>query len=164
MEKKKILFVCLGNICRSPAAEGIMKQKLKDRGLDKYFLIDSAGLLDYHEGELPDSRMRTHASKRGYVLSSRSRPVAYNDFFEFDLIIGMDDANIQSLTRIAPDVDSQKKIRKMTDFCQTHINDHVPDPYYGGTSGFELVVDLLEDACEGLIETCINEEQHGILH
>ena len=152
MEKKKILFVCLGNICRSPSAEGIMKEKVKAAGLEKFFEIDSAGMHGYHEGELPDSRMRTHASRRGYALVSRSRPVKTKDFFDFDLIIGMDDSNISQLMQKAPDVESREKIHRMTDYCKKFSHDHVPDPYYGGSSGFELVLDLLEDACEGLLE------------
>ena len=153
MDKTKILFVCLGNICRSPSAEGIMKKMLKDRGLENRFYIDSAGLHDYHEGELPDKRMRRHAIRRGYNLDSHSRPVKYNDFFDFDLIIGMDDRNIANLKRLAPDDNSVKKIHRMTDYCTHHNFDHVPDPYYGGADGFELVLDLLEDACEGLLKT-----------
>ena len=152
MEKHKILFVCLGNICRSPSAEGIMKAKLKEKGLEKQFYIDSAGILGYHEGDLPDSRMRQHAIRRGYDLTSRSRPVTYDDFFDFDMIIGMDDANIADLRRKAPDEASLQKIHRMTDFCQNFLDDHVPDPYYGGASGFEKVLDLLEDAVEGLIQ------------
>lgn len=150
--KKKILFVCMGNICRSPAAEGIMKHKIEEKGLTPLFEIDSAGTYGYHEGELPDSRMRAHASKRGYNLISRSRPITYDDFHTFDLIIAMDDDNIRNLNRMAPDLESQQKICRMTDYCRLHTNDHVPDPYYGGSSGFELVLDLLEDACEGLIK------------
>jgi len=151
MDKTKILFVCLGNICRSPSAEGIMKKMVKDRGLENRFYIDSAGIDDYHEGELPDERMRAHAARRGYNLESRSRPVKYNDFFDFDLIIGMDDRNIANLKRLAPDDKSVEKIHRMTEYCTCHNFDHVPDPYYGGADGFELVLDLLEDACEGLI-------------
>ena len=153
MEKYKILFVCMGNICRSPAAEGIMKDKLREKGLDKSYYIDSAGIHGYHEGELPDSRMRQHASRRGYNLTSRSRPVKYDDFFEFDRIIGMDDSNIYDLNRKAPDEASRLKICRMTDFCRIFPDDHVPDPYYGGASGFEKVLDLLEDACDGIIES-----------
>ena len=149
---KKILFVCMGNICRSPAAEGIMKQKVQEQGLEDCFHLDSAGLYDYHEGELPDHRMRNHALKRGYKLTSRSRPVVYDDFNKFDLIIGMDDSNINNLKRMAPDPESQQKIKQMTDYCRHYHDNHVPDPYYGGASGFEHVLDLLEDACEGLLE------------
>lgn len=147
-----LLFVCMGNICRSPAAEGIMKHRVQEQGLEQFFHIDSAGTYGWHEGELPDNRMRTHASQRGYKLTSRSRPIKYNDFEQFDLIIGMDDDNIQNLKRMAPNLESQRKIRRMTDFCRSHTADCVPDPYYGGASGFELVLDLLEDACDGLLE------------
>jgi protein-tyrosine phosphatase len=149
---KKILFVCLGNICRSPAAEGIFKQKVEERGLEAEFHIDSAGTYGYHEGELPDSRMRTHASRRGYHLTSLSRPIKKEDFGKFDLIIGMDDNNLHNLKRMAPDRESHQKIRLMTDFCRHYPDDCVPDPYYGGPSGFEHVLDLLEDACEGLLD------------
>jgi Protein-tyrosine-phosphatase len=152
MDKTKILFVCMGNICRSPAAEGIMKAKLKEKGLENKYYIDSAGIYGYHEGELPDPRMRKHAEPRGYILTSRSRPVKYDDFFDFDLIVGMDDSNISDLKRKAPDELSRQKIRRMTNFCRNFSDDHVPDPYYGGASGFEKVLDLLEDACEGIIE------------
>ncbi len=152
MEKKKILFVCLGNICRSPAAEGIMRKKLQERGLSDQVFIDSAGILDYHEGELPDPRMRIHGSQRGYDLSSRSRPVTYNDFFDFDWIIGMDNRNIDSLKRLAPDDKSVRKIHQMTEFSRQFQEGYIPDPYYGGDEGFEHVLDLLEDACEGLID------------
>ncbi|GHU73316.1 hypothetical protein FACS189413_17540 [Bacteroidia bacterium] len=97
--------------------------------------------------------MRSYATQRGYPLVSRSRPVTTDDFFRYDLIIGMDDSNIRSLQQLAPDLESRNKIRRMTEFCRRHTNDHVPDPYYGGASGFNLVLDLLEDACEGLIDT-----------
>jgi Protein-tyrosine-phosphatase len=155
VSKKKILFVCLGNICRSPSAEAIMKKKVEDRGLSGRIFIDSAGTAGYHEGDLPDSRMRAHASRRGYSLVSRSRPVKTEDFFDFDIIIGMDDSNIEALKQKAPDIESEKKIHRMTDFSRNKLYDHVPDPYYGGTSGFELVLDLLEDSCEGLLESIL---------
>lgn len=148
---KRILFVCLGNICRSSSAEEIMRTLVKKAGLEHEIEVDSAGILSYHEGELPDSRMRMHASRRGYNLTHRSRPVKTMDFFEFDMLIGMDDRNIQDLTDRSPDLDSLKKIHRMTDFCRTKVADHVPDPYYGGAQGFENVLDILEDACEGLL-------------
>ena len=99
---KKILFVCLGNICRSSTAEGVMLHLIKEAGLEKEFVIDSAGILSYHQGELPDSRMRAHAARRGYQLVHRSRPVRTEDFYNFDLIIGMDDRNIDDLKEKAP--------------------------------------------------------------
>lgn len=154
MEKKyKILFVCLGNICRSPSAEAVMKKLVKDAGMEARFEIDSAGIIGYHEGEPADQRMRAHAARRGYVLDSISRPVRIADFFDFDLIIGMDDKNISDLKRKAPDLESENKIHRMTQFSRNKLYDYVPDPYYSGADGFELVLDLLEDACSGLLET-----------
>ena len=149
---KKILFVCLGNICRSSSAEEIMRTLVKQAGLEEEIEIDSAGILNYHQGELPDSRMRMHASRRGYKLTHRSRPVCTDDFFEFDWLIGMDDRNIQDLKDRAPSPEAEKKICRMTDFCRVKQVDYVPDPYYGGAQGFENVLDILEDACFGLLE------------
>ncbi|MCC8153222.1 MAG: low molecular weight phosphotyrosine protein phosphatase [Tannerellaceae bacterium] len=154
MKKKKIsiLFVCLGNICRSPSAETIMRKLVSDSGLSEQIEIDSAGTMGYHEGELPDSRMRMHGARRGYSLDSRSRPVCMDDFYEFDYILGMDDRNVADLKRKAPDATTLRKIHRMTDFSKNQLHDHVPDPYYGGASSFELVLDILEDACKGLLE------------
>ena len=151
-EKIRILFVCLGNICRSSSAEGVMKHLVEKAGLENRILIDSAGILSYHRGELPDSRMRAHASRRGYNLTHRSRPVSTSDFYDFDLIIGMDDRNIEDLKERAPSLETEAKIHRMTEYCTLHTTaDYVPDPYYGGAEGFEYVLDLLEDACEGLL-------------
>lgn len=149
---KRILFVCLGNICRSSSAEEIMRTLVKQAGLQQEIDVDSAGILNYHQGELPDSRMRMHAARRGYELTHRSRPVCTDDFFEFDWIIGMDDRNIQDLKDKAPSLETEKKICRMTDFCRVKQVDYVPDPYYGGAQGFENVLDILEDACSGLLE------------
>lgn len=146
-----ILFVCLGNICRSPSAEGVMKKLVEEAGLANKIHIDSAGILNYHEGEPADARMRSHAQKRGYKLDSISRPVRQSDFTDFDMIIGMDRQNIQDLEKIAP-AEHMHKIRQMTEFLQTLNDTSVPDPYYGGEEGFEYVLDLLEDACAGLLE------------
>ena len=148
----KILFVCLGNICRSSSAEEVMRTFVKREGLEEMIEVDSAGILSYHQGELPDSRMRMYAYHRGYELTHRSRPVCTEDFFKFDMIIGMDDRNIQDLKERAPSPEAEKKIYRMTDYCRTKLVDYVPDPYYGGASGFENVLDILEDACEGLLE------------
>jgi protein-tyrosine phosphatase len=153
MKISSILFVCLGNICRSPMAEGIMQNYLDKAGLSTVITIDSAGTYNYHEGELPDARMRQYASQRGYLLTHRSRPVKPADFETFDLILAMDDNNLADLMRKAPSPEAQKKIKRMTDFCITHKLDHVPDPYYGGADGFNLVIDLLEDACTGLLKS-----------
>ncbi|NDV82290.1 low molecular weight protein-tyrosine-phosphatase [Bacteroides sp. 51] len=149
---KKILFVCLGNICRSPMAEGVMRRLVEEAGLEKEFVIDSAGTSGYHQGDLPDSRMRAHASQRGYNLTHHSRRVRTEDFYDFDLIIGMDDQNIADLQERAPSTEALRKIHRMTEYNTRIPADHVPDPYYGGSSGFEHVIDLLEDACSGLLE------------
>ncbi|MDR0431310.1 MAG: low molecular weight phosphotyrosine protein phosphatase [Tannerellaceae bacterium] len=154
--KIKILFVCLGNICRSPAAEGVMKRLIKEAGYESRFFVDSAGTAAYHEGEPADSRMRMCASSRGLKLTSRSRPVGIEDFYDFDYIIGMDNSNLDDLKREAPDVESLAKIHKMTDYSCKLSYDHVPDPYYGGTDGFTLVLNILEDACRGLMESIIS--------
>ncbi len=150
-KKKKILFVCLGNICRSCAAEEVMRQLVIREGREKEFVLDSAGILSYHQGELPDSRMRAHAARRGYQLTHRSRPVCTDDFYDFDLIVAMDERNVSDLCDRAPSLTAEKKIVRMTDYLQTRVADHVPDPYYGGASGFENVLDILEDACAGLL-------------
>ena len=153
MDKKSILFVCLGNICRSPMAEGIFRKIAERENVIQLFEIDSAGLLSYHQGELPDSRMRMHASKRNYQLTHRSRQFTNSDFERFDMIIGMDDSNIAGLKKMASTENNKRKIYRMTDFCSKHQATEVPDPYYGGEKGFEYVIDLLEDACEGLLKS-----------
>lgn len=152
MEKTKILFVCLGNICRSACAEAVMKDIVAKRGLEDNFEIDSAGLISYHEGESADPRMRQHASRRGINITSIARKIKDADFHHFDMIIGMDNENIARLTSIAPTQDAVMKISKMTDYCQNYEAGTVPDPYYGGADGFELVLDLLDDACNGLLD------------
>lgn len=150
----RVLFVCLGNICRSPAAQGIMERLVRERGLERCVETDSAGLYGGHAGELPDRRMRVHASRRGLDLTHRSRPVRYSDFDDFDIIVAMDDSNYDRLRSEAPTTDAERKIVRMTDYCRLHPgHDCVPDPYYEGAEGFELVLDLLEDACHGLLDT-----------
>lgn len=156
---KRILFVCLGNICRSSSAEEIMRTYIKRAGLEKEIEVDSAGISSYHRGELADDRMRAHAIRRGYNITHRSRPVCTDDFYDFDLILGMDDRNIDALKEKAPDVEMEKKIGRMTDYCRTKVADYVPDPYYGGAQGFENVLDILEDACKGLLESLDEEDK-----
>lgn len=129
-----------------------MRTLVRRAGMEKEIAVDSAGILSYHQGELPDSRMRAHAARRGYTLTHRSRPVTTDDFYDFDLIIGMDDRNVDDLRERAPGVEEEAKIRRMADYCVHKVVDYVPDPYYGGASGFENVLDILEDACAGLLE------------
>ncbi len=158
-KKYKILFVCLGNICRSVAAEEIMRNRVVHAGLEKEIDLDSAGLSSYHQGDPADSRMRAHAARRGYRITHLSRPVGYHDFFDFDMLIGMDDSNLSGLRDLAPGLPEEQKIYRMTDFCRRIPADHVPDPYYGGDSGFETVLDILEDACDGLLDFLTQQEK-----
>lgn len=149
----RILFVCLGNICRSPAAEGVMKEIVKNNKVEKDFVIDSAGTGRYHIGELPDKRMRVHAQRRGLTLDHRCRQVKATDFDNFDLIIGMDDYNIDNLRNLARTPDEQAKILAMGDFLTMATADrYIPDPYYEGSEGFEKVLDLLQNACANLYD------------
>ena len=150
-EKIKILFVCLGNICRSPAAEGVMKAIVDNAGDSARFEIDSAGTGNYHIGDLPDKRMRVHAQRRGYSLTHRCRQVRESDFDDFDLIVAMDASNRRNLQLLAPSVEAEHKIIMMANFADLATKyDHIPDPYYEGAEGFELVLDLLESACDNL--------------
>ena len=158
--KEKILFVCLGNICRSPAAQGIMQQLIDQRNLGKDFYIDSAGLYGGHAGDLPDSRMRQHASLRGYNLQHRSRPVKTSDFEDFDLIVAMDNSNYSRLWDLAPTLQDREKIVRMIDYVKGYPQYHsVPDPYYEGAQGFELVLDLLEDGCRNLLDILVEKNK-----
>lgn len=150
-EKIKILFVCLGNICRSPAAEGVLRAIVGSHGDEASWVIDSAGTYGGHAGDLPDRRMRVHAQRRGYDLVHRSRKFRESDFDEFDLIIPMDASNESNLRDLAPTVEAEAKIVPMMRFVTRATRyDYVPDPYYEGAEGFELVLDLLEDGCDNL--------------
>ena len=161
-EKYSVLFVCLGNICRSPAAQGIMQAIVDARDLTDRFYIDSAGIGGWHIGDLPDKRMRVHARPRGYELAHRARRVQAGDFEDFDLIVGMDAANVDDLCQMAMTLEQQSKVVMMGDFIRRYPHyDHVPDPYYEGSEGFELVLDLLEDACDCLLNRII--EQNDII-
>lgn len=150
--KKRILFICLGNICRSPAAEEIMRVMIDDAGLSSCIEVDSAGTYGGHAGELPDGRMRAAAFRRGYRLTSLSRQLTPRDYDDFDLLVVMDDSNYERVHRRAMSPEAAAKIHRMTDFCTRIEADHVPDPYYEGAEGFERVLDILEDACGGLLK------------
>lgn len=139
-------------------AEVVFQRIIERENASDRFHIDSAGLIAYHAGEQADSRMRLHASRRGYTITHRSRPFRRSDFDTFDLIIGMDDQNITGLKNLAHTPDESRKIVRVTDFCRNFEADHVPDPYYGGEQGFEYVIDLLEDACEGLYASIKKQE------
>ena len=155
---KKILFVCLGNICRSPAAEGVFKQKIKDRNLEHFFVVDSAGTGGWHVGNLADSRMRGAALARGIELTSISRQIEQNDLYEFDHILVMDKDNLKAVKLLIKDQlnSINSKINLILSYSKTSQLDEVPDPYYGGQNGFDIVLDLLNDAIDGLIDSLID--------
>lgn len=152
-ENINLLFVCLGNICRSPAAEGIMKKMIEDEGLENRVFVDSAGTSNWNEGKTPDERMRLHGTKRGYDFCTIARSFRSSDFEKFDYILVMDNNNYMNVKKLASSEEDVSKIHRMTDFSSKFSDhDHVPDPYYGGDDGFNLVMDLLEDAAKGLLE------------
>ncbi|RDX76725.1 hypothetical protein CR513_43250 [Mucuna pruriens] len=162
-----VLFVCLGNICRSPAAEGVFTDLVNKRGLYSNFKIDSAGTINYHEGNEADPRMRAASKRRGIQITSISRPIKPSDFVDFDLILAMDKQNREDILEAfnrwkgrhsLPD-DAHKKVKLMCSYCKKHDETEVPDPYYGGAQGFEKVLDLLEDACGSLLETILAENK-----
>ncbi len=150
---KKILFVCLGNICRSPSAEGVMAHLVNAGGLQDKIKVDSAGTSNFHVGEEADPRSRHHAQKRGIILTSIARQFnPRKDFKEFDFILAMDQKNFKDLKDLDPASKYIEKIHLITNFCKAFEHKEVPDPYYSGERGFELVLDILEDACKGLLE------------
>ncbi len=155
-----ILFVCLGNICRSPAAEGVMQALVDSQDASDRFMLDSAGTGNYHIGDLPDHRMRVHARRRGYELTHRCRQVTEDDFDDFDMIIAMDRSNFENLRRLAPNPEAENKIVEMAAFVSKAMRCYaIPDPYYEGAEGFELVLDLLESGCENLYNCLSGKEQ-----
>ncbi len=151
--KQRILFVCLGNICRSPAAEGIMRHLLQTEKLEHIAEVDSAGLGPWHVGQLPDERMRRHGRRHGYQFDSIARQFSTADFDQFDLIVGMDSENVDHLAALARSPYDLRKIVCMADYLTHHpMHKSVPDPYYSNDNAFELVIELLEDACQGLLD------------
>ncbi|MDR2195034.1 MAG: low molecular weight phosphotyrosine protein phosphatase [Gallionellaceae bacterium] len=151
-EKTKILFVCMGNICRSPTAEAVFRHYVEKAGLSQSIEIDSAGTHDYHIGKAPDARAQRAAARRGYDMSPlRARQVEAADFKRFDYVLAMDDDNLAILQRLRPR-DATAHLGLFLDFAKRHEEREVPDPYYGGEAGFERVLDLIEDASEGVLE------------
>jgi protein-tyrosine phosphatase len=148
---RSVLFVCTGNICRSPTAQGVFRKLVADAGLADRITVDSAGTHGYHVGEPPDRRTQIAARTRGYDLSDlRARQVGPEDFHRFDLVLAMDRQHREILARLAP-ASAGHKLRLMMEFARRSAHEEVPDPYYGGPASFELVLDLLEDAAEGLL-------------
>lgn len=148
----KLLFVCLGNICRSPSAENIMNHLIEAANLSDQIMCDSAGTSSYHVGSPPDRRMTAAASQRGIQLRGRARQFTVDDFEEFDLILAMDRDNYAEISYLDPTGRYRDKLHLMCDFCTRYHLKEVPDPYYGGPEGFNQVIDLLLDACEGLLD------------
>ncbi len=146
---RKVLFVCLGNICRSPAAEGIFEAMINRQGLERVISCDSAGTSGYHQGDLADKRMRETAEKRGYKLTSRSRQIDLHDFNEFDYILVADESNKRNVLSL-PGV-KEGQVFKILDFSLENKGEDVPDPYYGGDKGFDLVLNLLEESLKNFL-------------
>ena len=155
--KKSILFVCLGNICRSPAAEAVFLNQIENKGLEGKFIVDSAGTGGWHEGNGADPRMREAASKRGINIESRARQIKLKDFKLFDLILTMDNSNLADVNKLFEGVEDKKDIliKPILSYAKNSNLIEVPDPYYGGENGFDEVLDLLEDSIDGLLETLI---------
>ncbi|CAA9890597.1 putative Protein-tyrosine-phosphatase [Candidatus Methylobacter favarea] len=153
MEKIKVLFVCMGNICRSPTAEGVFAKLLREHALEEHFILDSAGTHAYHLGEAPDLRAQKAALERGIELGHlRARKVALEDFEEFDFLLAMDCENYSALMDICPDK-HKEKIGYFLDYA-SHLGEReVPDPYFGGKHGFERVLDMIEHASAGFLKT-----------
>ena len=154
----KILFVCMGNICRSPTAEGVFRHKIVEAGLEDKIHIDSAGTIAYHVGHPPDQRAQKAALKRGIDLSAqRARKVSSDDFIEFDYVVAMDTDNHYELEAICPS-GHEGRLHMFLKFARNSAETDVPDPYYGGGNGFERVLDLIEDASEGLLKHLQEQE------
>lgn len=157
----RVLFVCMGNICRSPTAEGVLRQFVRQNNLGDKVEVDSAGTHGYHVGEAPDSRTQRAAAVRGYNLSQlRARKVARQDLDYFDLVLAMDKNNLDNLQRLASP-EQQEKIKLFMDFSKNFDDNEVPDPYYGLGHGFDLVLDMVEDAAQGLIEDIKDKLAHS---
>ena len=151
----RILFVCLGNICRSPTAEGVMRHLLREEGLADRVELESAGTGGWHVGDPPDARATEAAGRRGIVLDGAARRVTPADFERFDLLVAMDRDNLADLRRLAPDAVAREKVRLLREFDPASAGGRdldVPDPYYGGPRGFDDVLDLVEAACRGLLD------------
>jgi len=162
MERKKVLFICLGNICRSPSAEAVMKKLIKDQNMENLIEVDSAGTINYHEGETSDKRMQKHAERRGYKLDHLAKGFKREtDFSSSDYIVTMDNNNYYEIKSMDSKDRYTDKIFKMSEFSENINFEEVPDPYYGGDKGFELVLDILEDACKGLLEKIKNDIKYN---
>jgi protein-tyrosine phosphatase len=148
----KVLFVCMGNICRSPAGDNVFRHLVREAGLADRISCDSAGTLDYHVGKPPDRRMSAVLRRRSIPVEGRGRQFKKADFQDFDLILTMDEDNRRNVLALADSPAEEARVKPFTAFCSEHDLPEVPDPYYGGDEGFELVADLMEDGCSNLLE------------
>lgn len=161
MKKISVLFCCMGNICRSPTAEAVFRAKVEEAGLAQHILIDSVGTHDYHIGSPPDARTQRAAAQRGYDMSMlRGRQVEVADFTRFDYVLAMDNANMEILYRLCPQ-EQRDRLGLFLAYAQNHKQREVPDPYYGGEDGFERVLDMVEDAAEGLLLHLRKQHQYS---
>jgi protein-tyrosine phosphatase len=161
MAKYRLLFVCLGNICRSPMAEGVFRRVVEQEGVAHLFEVDSAGLGDWHVGQPPDTRAQAAARRRGMDISGQNaRQVTRGDFARFDLLLAMDESNIDELVQIAPQSE-RHKIRRFLDFAPHVGVKDVPDPFFGGREGFDRALDLIEEAARGLLAECVGAAPKG---
>jgi protein-tyrosine phosphatase len=151
--RHRVLFVCLGNICRSPAAEIIFRKCVADAGRAEEFEIDSAGTIGHHEGSPPDPRMSESLRQKGFTVQGRARQIQQDDLTTFDLIVTMDESNHSDVRSLDKTGSLHHKIRPFVSFCRLHDDLRVPDPYYGGQRGFDHVIRMLEDGCEGILES-----------
>jgi protein-tyrosine phosphatase len=156
----RVCFVCLGNICRSPTAEGVMRQRVREIGLDGRIEVESAGTADYHVGEAPDRRTVETAREHGITLNSRARQFVASDFDRCQYVIAMDASNATRLRTLARDGGEANRVRRLLEFASSSDVLDVPDPYYGGASGFETVFQLCDDGCQGLLRTI--REEHAL--
>lgn len=155
--KIRLLFICLGNICRSPAAHGVMQQMVDEGGIADRFYIDSAGIGDWHVGQLPDLRMRRHGARRGYDFNHHARQFKKSDFGKFDYIVVMDESNYSAIMSMTDSEADRRKVIRMVDYI-SHFPDatSVPDPYYGESEAFDFALDLIEDGCRGIMDKCLD--------
>lgn len=155
-DRTAVLFVCMGNICRSPTAEGVFRSVVEKRQLGGRFLIDSAGAIDYHAGSPPDARAIVHAAKRGYDLSAlRARQITAGDFDRFDFVLAMDKENLRTLESMSPSR-CRHKIELLLEYGRDFGGAEVPDPYYGGAKDFERALLMIEDGCNGLLDFLVS--------
>lgn len=147
----RVLFVCLGNICRSPAAENILRKLAKDAGRENEFEIDSAGTIGHHQGAPPDSRMSESLKRQGFEVRGSARQISAADLEHFDLIVTMDESNLRDVEHLDETGQYASKLKPFVGFCRHHDDLRVPDPYYGGQRGFDHVIELLKDGCEGIL-------------